>query len=274
MKINKVWAIYFSPNGNTKKVVSAMAQAVSAELSCSLETLDFTLLEARKNTYAFEATDLVFWAVPVYAGRVPNKLLGFLEKHIKANAALGVAVTVYGNRSYDDALFELSEIMKADGFDVIAGAGIVAKHAFSTQLAGSRPDEADLNEFKSFARRVVEKLEDPKSLKSPVVIEPLNTPIIYYTPKGIDGETTVFLKAKPQTDASKCTQCMLCVDHCPMAAFESGSPLEATGTCIKCYACVNACEPKAKAFTDPAFISHKAMLEANFTRRKENAFFI
>ena len=49
---------------------------------------------------------------------------------------------------------------------------------------------------------------------------------------------------------------------------------EVTGVCIKCQACVRKCTRKAKYFEDAAFLSHVAMLEQNFTDRKENALFL
>ena len=49
---------------------------------------------------------------------------------------------------------------------------------------------------------------------------------------------------------------------------------EVPGTCIKCQCCVRKCTKHAKYFDDPAFLSHVAMLEQNFTEPKENAFFL
>ena len=45
MKITKVWAVYFSPTGNTKKVITTMAKKAAEVLSVPMETFDFTLPE-------------------------------------------------------------------------------------------------------------------------------------------------------------------------------------------------------------------------------------
>ncbi|MEW3584266.1 ferredoxin, partial [[Clostridium] symbiosum] len=42
----------------------------------------------------------------------------------------------------------------------------------------------------------------------------------------------------------------------------------------KCQACVKKCPTNAKYFDDPAFLSHIAMLEQNYTRRAEAEIFI
>ena len=48
MKITKVWAVYFSPTGNTKKVITTMAKKAAEVLSVPMETFDFTLPENRE----------------------------------------------------------------------------------------------------------------------------------------------------------------------------------------------------------------------------------
>ena len=49
---------------------------------------------------------------------------------------------------------------------------------------------------------------------------------------------------------------------------------EVPGTCIKCQRCVRKCTKHAKYFDDPAFLSHVAMLEQNFTEPKENEVYL
>ena len=57
----------------------------------------------------------------------------------------------------------------------------------------------------------------------------------YYRPRGLDGEPKNFLKAKPQTDRSKCTGCGVCAALCPMGSISREDPAEVTGVCIKCH---------------------------------------
>ena len=55
MKITKVWAVYFSPTGNTKKVITTMAKKAAEVLSVPMETFDFTLPENREGVTSFES---------------------------------------------------------------------------------------------------------------------------------------------------------------------------------------------------------------------------
>jgi NAD-dependent dihydropyrimidine dehydrogenase PreA subunit/flavodoxin len=274
MKIEKIWAVYFSPVGNTKKSVVALADAIGKKLNLAAEKLDYTLPAARETMNHFNKTDLVIWGTPVYAGRIPNKLLPYLQNNFAGNHALAVAIAVFGNRSFDDALIELRNILEANGFHTIAGAGLVAQHAFSTVLAASRPDQADHKKIEAFAARIVKKIAMLETFPQPVDVKGNNPPEVYYTAKGLDGKPTIFLKAKPKTDAEKCNHCGVCIHKCPMGSINRNDPSDITGICIKCHSCVKRCKQAAKYFDDEQFISHKLMLERDFTHRAESEFFI
>ncbi len=77
----------------------------------NINNIDFTLPKTREKSVSFSKNDIVIVGVPVYAGRVPKVLLKYLNS-IKGKGALAVAVVVYGNRNYDDALIELRDILE------------------------------------------------------------------------------------------------------------------------------------------------------------------
>ena len=89
----------------------------------------------------------------------------------------------------------------------------------------------------------------------------------------LDGEPKVFLKAKPKTDLDKCIHCGVCASLCPMGSINPDDVTEVVGVCIKCHSCVRNCPMGAKYFDDPAFLSHRAMLERDYTRRAEDKIF-
>lgn len=68
--INKIRAVYFSPTGTTRKIVTATAKGLSRALKTDLEEYDFTLPKARTQALRFMDSDLVVFGTPVYAGRV------------------------------------------------------------------------------------------------------------------------------------------------------------------------------------------------------------
>ena len=272
MQFKTVWAVYYSGSGSTRRLLRGMAEAAGEALMLPVRELDYSRPEAREKSYCFTETDLVFWGSPTYAGRLPNVLLPFLRGNFTGGGAAAVAVVLYGNRSYADALKELCEVLTGNGFLAAAGAAVTAEHAFAPALAHGRPNGEDRAAAAEFARKTALTLRE-REHPIPVTV-PGREPIgAYYTPLGLDGEPARFLKAKPKTDPEQCTRCGLCAAVCPMGSIPREEPTECTGICIKCQGCIRECPAGAKYFDDEAFLSHRAMLEQNYIRRRENEFY-
>ena len=133
--MKRVCACYFSPCGNVEAVVSAVAAGAAEALGRPFEKIDFTLPAAREGDIVFGPGDLVILGTPVYAGRVPNKLMPYIRDHIRGGGALCVPVVCFGNRAFDDALAELFLLAKDNGFSVLAAAAVVTEHSFAPALA-------------------------------------------------------------------------------------------------------------------------------------------
>ncbi len=274
MKINQVTAVYYSATGNTREVVLAIGKQIAQALDVPFKECSYTLPASRKAHYHFSSSDLVLFATPVYAGRVPNKMLPFVESGFTGNGALAVPIVAFGNRSFDNGLIELRNLLEANGFHTIGAAAVVTGHAFSDAISPGRPDAADWEILNQFALDVASKVQALKEVPAAIFVPGDNPPLAYYTPLGVDGKPTVFLKAKPQTVAEWCDGCGICVEACPMAAISEEDPTQVPGTCIKCQACIKICPTRAKYFDDEAFLSHVKMLEQNYTARKEPQVFI
>lgn len=266
MKLKRINVLYFSPTGGTEKIARLAAGELAAKLGVEQTFIDFTRPESRQTEYRFQPDDLLVMASPVYAGRLPNKLMPEYKAKIFGNGAPAVPICVFGNRSPDEALRELILLLEGNGFRIAGGAALAGRHAFSDKVGEGRPDEEDLAELADFAANIAEKLagEDlPLLDMDRSGIGP------YYTPLKQDGTPAKFLKAKPLTDWGKCSRCGACVRACPMGSIDP-STMEAVGLCVKCQACVRKCTRRAKYFEDGDFLSHVAMLEQNYTRRAEN----
>ncbi|MBQ8143928.1 MAG: EFR1 family ferrodoxin [Butyricicoccus sp.] len=273
MEIKRIFSVYWSATGNSRKVADTIAYALGAAFGLSPETRDFTLPQARLNDLTFAAGDLVVFVTPTYAGKLPNKMLPYIQTQTHGNGALAVPCVTFGNRSFDNALAELCGTLEANGFHTVAAGAFVGRHAFTDELAFGRPDTADKWEMERFAKDIAKKIGALTDYPAPISV-PGDSAAPYYVPKGTDGQPAKFLKAKPQTDLKKCNFCGACARICPMGAIDPKEPTAVPGTCIKCQRCVRRCTRQAKFFDDPAFLSHVAMLEQNFAETKQNATFL
>ena len=274
MKLEKIWAVYFSGTGTTRRTVERIAGGIASRLNLPAESVDFSRPAVRQETLGFGEKDLVVFGTPVYAGRVPNVLLPFLRERIVGGGALAVPVVLFGNRDYDDALIELRNILAADGMHPIAAGAFVGEHSFSRVLGADRPnaeDEALMDEFAARVAALAAGL-DAAPVKSVAVRgqEPLRP---YYTPRDRAGNPINILKVKPKTDLSRCGGCGLCADLCPMGSIDPADVSAVRGICIKCCACVKGCPTGAKFFDDAGYLYHQHELEAQYARPAENEVF-
>lgn len=274
MKLEKIWAVYFSGTGTTRRTAERIAGGIASRLNLPAESVDFSHPAVRQETLRFGEKDLVVFGTPVYAGRVPNVLLPFLRERIVGGGALAVPVVLFGNRNYDDALIELRNILAADGMHPIAAGAFVGEHSFSRVLGANRPDAEDEALMDEFAARVAELAAglDAAPVKSVAVRgqEPLRP---YYTPRDRAGNPINILKVKPKTDLSRCGGCGLCADLCPMGSIDPADVSVVKGICIKCCACVKGCPAGAKLFDDAGYLYHQHELEAQYARPAENEVF-
>lgn len=267
-----VRGLFFSPCGNVERTVRAMAAAAADRLGTEAACTDFTRPRARERDYAFGPDELVFVGVPVYAGRVPNKIMPFIRDRLRGTGA-AVPVVCFGNRSFDNALAELDALLRAGGFTVPAAAAVPAQHSFSPKLAPGRPTEQDLEQAAAFAAQAAEKwTAGGGALPQSAVPGRADAP--YYTPLGADGRPVNFLRATPTVDYDRCCHCGTCAAVCPMGSVDRDDPGKTRGVCIKCQACVQKCRRQARSFTDSAFLSHVAMLEREYGRPAEPVYII
>ncbi len=272
MDVKRIWALYFSPAGTTRRLTVTLANALAEAFGAPLEMVDITLPAGREAPRAFGEGDLVVCGSPTYAGKLPNKLLPWWKDSLTGGGALAVALVTFGNRAFDHSLAELCACLTGDGFHVVGAGAFACRHVFSDTLAADRPDREDFAELAKLGSAVAARVTKANEPPAPPEV-PGDAAAPYYTPRGLDGEPKVFLKAKPKTSAA-CIGCGVCAALCPMGSIDPQDVSNVTGVCIKCHACVRECPVDAKYFDDEAFLSHKAMLERDFARRAKDEWFV
>jgi len=285
LKIDSVRLLPFSPTGTSKKVAETIAQAIQAPI----EHLDLTPPTAKTRDFEEFHDELAIITSPVYCGRVPYEVAYRLRRLI-ANNTPAVLVVTYGNRAYEDALLELSDIVSEVGFKPIAGCAFIGEHSFSIPempTAHGRPDVEDLAKAEIYGRKIREKLDGIDDIAdiSPVKVPGRNPYTLSRDSHVGYGEVKYFPGElmSPRTDEKLCSKCGKCAEVCPTAAVtmkrvvSNPSPMAALSTllvstdedaCIWCCACVRSC-PNGARVRRPRMLETTKWLNENCSERKE-----
>ena len=245
----KLYGIYFSPTGGTKKVLDILMN----EWQIEKEMIDLSV-QGFDQRYQLGRNDLCMIAVPSYGGRVPEIVINRLAK-IKGDYTRTILIAVYGNRDYEDTLLELKDVMKDNGFNSIAAISAVAKHSIMNQFA---MDKMQLEVFSKEIMHLVDTKEKYDDLKVPG-----NFP--YHQYKGVPF--------KPKAN-KRCNGCGICARACPTQAISlESSKIVDKNKCISCMRCVNVCPNHARQ-TNPLLLKLAGKLMAkSCSLRKENQLF-
>jgi len=246
------WIIaHFSPTGGTKKV----ADAIAAGFNMPAVEMDLTKADS---AVTLGEKDALMAVLPVYAGRVPQISLERLSG-LKGTGQKAVAVVVYGNREYDDALFETKNALEAGGFQVIAAAAFIAEHSIVRSIAAGRPDAEDKKIARQFAANVLTKLEKP----TPVDV-PGNDPYVELKPSSFH----------PAADEN-CVKCGVCAEQCPVGAIPLDNPSQTLGNvCINCMRCVEVCPVNSRTLPPSFVVGATQMLSEKAAGYKKPAIFL
>lgn len=250
--MKKVTAIYFSATDTTCRCVEKICQGIGAQETQSInlaDNIDVKFSELTKD-------DVVVVASPVYGGRLP-KMVAEAFHRLKGNEATAIAVVVYGNREYDDALLELTDILKSVGFRIVGAGAFIGQHSIFPKVATGRPDTADEEELIKFGKACSHAMEADQY--NPLTIKG-NRPY-----KKIAG-----VPVHPKGSQDKCIKCGKCVSHCPVGAINPDKPWDTDDSkCITCGRCILVCSQGARRNSGILYNIIGGVFKAAFSKRKD-----
>jgi ferredoxin/flavodoxin len=262
MKISAIRLLYFSPTGTTKVVLENIAAGLCAEM---VNHVDVTLPDADRHAFLeMKDDELLVVGAPVYAGRIPEIAAQRFQK-MRSRGNPAVLVVVYGNREFEDALLELSDLAQASGFVPVAGGAFIGEHSFSTKstpLAEGRPDASDIRKAREFGvsiGQLLQNIQNIGEIRPPKL--PGNRPF-----RG----PSILPKVSPVVDKDRCTACGNCAAVCPTGSIcIKETSCTRAETCVLCCACIKTCPARARALKDPTIAQIIGWLQAIAANRKE-----
>jgi ferredoxin/flavodoxin len=270
MNMESLKLVYFSPTDTTKKVIERIAHGINHS---TVEIVDITKPEVRKQQLRSSENELLIIGVPVYFGRVPKNAIEWLHT-IEAHNTPTVCIVVYGNREYDDALLELKDTVVKNGCIPIACAAYIGEHSFSnyeTPVAAGRPDADDLSHAELFGEKIREKIISTPSRNH---ITDMTVPGDYPYKDMIDSKKKLSFVDFIDVD-DKCSHCGVCSQECPVGAIDLENSVSIdTLKCILCCACIKKCPENAR-IVKTGIVKNVAMrLSQTCQNRKEPELFI
>ena len=225
-------SIFFSPRGTTKRTARTI-------LGHSQPVTERDLLGSPlREDLILPPGEPVLVAMPVYSGQIPVLCRQQLRGHLKGQGNPAIAVVVYGNRAYDNALAELQDILEEAGCPVVAAAAFIGRHSIFPQVAAGRPDSTDLALMAGFGAKCRDKL---------AAFRPET-----HIPLTVKGEHTYHAPRRSAFHPScnnNCMKCLACANACPAGAISRETPwLTDNDKCISCGACIFLCPTQARQY--------------------------
>lgn len=272
----RVYLIYFSPGGSTRKTVRNIAEGF---IDVELHEIDMLKKSNREKIHEFGKDDLVILgmmtATKLYG--IPGEVIGAL----KGNDTPFVGAVNCGNGYFGSSLIVMQKAMDKRGFKMIAAGGFIGQYSFSKTIATNRPDEKDAEIQRKFGADIQSKFnEGDLKLYSKLKIDwPKEGAFSTFKCGLISALPGPGMKIPKSWNelaiSDECIKCGKCVKHCPVEALSlNGEINQNRDLCIGCQGCVSVCPKEAIKPIDKGLKKMVADVMKYRTGRKEPKVFL
>ena len=202
------------------------------------------LWEAHRKPLRMTRNDVLLFSMPVYGGYIPA-FCAELVKKLQGQDTPAIIMAVYGNRHFDNALIQMKDLLKKQGFKVIAAGAFVAEHSIFPKVGFGRPNKDDYKAMEVFANKCKEILQHMDVYE--------HKEISVYGDANYDSSTFKGVPFCPDGDET-CIRCMQCVKDCPVKAIDTADPSKTDASkCIACGSCICVCPVGARDYHSEIF---------------------
>lgn len=250
--MSNLYTIYFSATDTTHRCVNYICQGIGMKLTATINLADGFDVEFPD----FTSDDVVIVATPVYGGRIPARVAESFSR-LNGNNAVAIALVVYGNRDYDDALLEITDILNNKDFRIVGTGAFIGQHSIFPKVGAGRPDFNDEQELLHFGKAcrnaINENIFGNLRIKG-------NHPY-----KKFAG-----VPIHPKGNPAKCVRCGKCVSCCPVNAINPDEPWKTDNNkCLTCGRCIHVCTQQARRNSGIVYNIIGAIFKASFYKRKK-----
>ncbi|MCX8044808.1 MAG: EFR1 family ferrodoxin [Desulfobacterota bacterium] len=242
--------VYSSPAGSTKKVARAMNEILwkqgmktfAADLADPIATA--TVL---RHIAASEDHCLCIGS-PVYACHAVPPVTSFIAELPAKKNCCAVPFITWGCVTSGLALYEMAEALVQKGYHIAGAASLPAEHSMLWQaehpLGKGRPDEQDIAAAQAFITKISKNIADQIAGIEPTTLN-YQPELLRETMRNLSLDAVREMLPRKTVDATRCTQCNICMAACPAAAITL-DPYPTFGpACFLCYRCVRLCPEHA-----------------------------
>ncbi|MFX0069803.1 MAG: EFR1 family ferrodoxin [Candidatus Hermodarchaeota archaeon] len=229
--------IYFSPTGNTAKIVDTVKKKL-VRLNNEVNEFDITNYPERQKLIELNKFDAFLFGFPIYYWRAPRTIREWLTTLDGGGRKCSVFFT-YGGIHVGIARQDIKEILEKQNFILVSIAKFVASHSFN--ISGwkanlNRPNETDLMVAEEFAAKTYEIFT--KNKHESIVLKPPKR-----AAEEVDRIETTSKRSipTPMREIENCSMCRTCEQICPTNSMNADRGKPNRKTCIRCFRCVINC---------------------------------